>query len=218
MLKDPGEILNQARDSFEEGDYKSSLEHYQWFFTHAVQVDSTWVGAKYRSLKEWYCLAEKYQPAYEALVKQKDKSLRSFQKYKGVEPLSEYSDICHFLKTDQEFIDLFAELCRNQIDFAKSAYISVENILIANREWELCNICIDNSLEKYNMLLERFDELMRISKEGFNGEYNDIYEQKFERDIQNLFWILHVGKRDDEVGMIQEKLKKDLLERNIEVK
>ncbi|MCF6244545.1 MAG: hypothetical protein L3J43_05870 [Sulfurovum sp.] len=58
---------------------------------------------------------------------------------------------------------------------------------------------------------------MHISKSGFNGEYNSIYENKFEKDIQILLWILKTGKREEEINNILSNLKKDMLERNIEI-
>jgi len=217
MSKNPKEVLELAYELYQQGKYLDSLRNYQWFFNNAVKIDSTWEGAKYRSLKEWYCLAKKYPPAYEALIEQKNESLKMFKKYKDVLMLSEYAKICNILELDKEFINLFTELCNTEIDLAKSAYISIENILIENREWELCNLCIDNSIEKYNMLLAIFDELLRISEGAYNGEYNPIYEKKFEKDIQNLLWILKVGNRENEINNILSTLKIDLLKRNIEI-
>ena len=213
----PENVLEQAYELYLNKKYKESLENYEWFFDKAENFDSNYSGAKYRSLKEWKCLADEYQPALEALTKRKNICLKLFKQNKNTKTFRDYTAVCHALKHDHEVINLFKDLCKTDINFAKSVFPFIENILILNREWALCNMCIDDSMKKYNVLLEKFDEMMRISNEAYNGDYNDIYEKKFERDIQSLFWILKTGKREKEIKKIQSKLLQDLADRNIKV-
>lgn len=215
MNRNPIELLELAYEQFKNSEYEDALKNYQWFFNNAVDIDSTFSGAKYRMLKEWYCLAKEYKPAYDALVEQKSKSLSIFNDKHDVESLSEYAEICYILSMDKEFIELFSRLCINDLDLAKLLFPSVEKILIDNSEWELCNLCIDDSIQNYQSILERFDELISISNNAFNGKHNTIYERQLEKDIQNLFWILKVGDREDEINLILAVAKEDLRKRRI---
>ncbi len=213
--KEMENILELAYSQYEKGDYQSSLENYNYFFDNAVKIDSSFVGAKYRALKEWYYLAKKYKPAYDALINKKFLLLKLFEKDKDDITLIEYAQICHVLKSDKEFINLFSKLHDDNINLAKSVYKSVEDILIKNREWKLCNYFIEDSIESYTKLLEQFDELIRISEGAYEGKYNKDYENKFEKDIHNLLWILKIGNRESEINNIILKLKNNLAERNL---
>ena len=214
----PEDRLEQAYELYLKKDYKASLEHYEWFYDNAEKIDSSYSGAKYRSLKEWHCLANKYPPAFDALVKRKNNAYRLFQEKNDINILISYMRICHALKHDEEAIKLFIHLHEVDTSLTKKVYKSIESILIKNRKWKLCSSCIDNSMEHYKMLLSIFDELIRISESGSNGEYNKNYEEKFEKDVQNLIWILKSENREEEISKILEELKIDLNTRNIILK
>jgi len=215
MKQNPGEILELAYELYQKKDYKTSLEKYEWFFDNAVDIDSSYIGAKYRSLREWSCLAKDYEPAHQSLINKKNITSKLFQKNKSKELFRDFSRLCDVLNHYQEFMNVFLKLQDSNMEFTESIYIYIEDILIKNRKWELCNLYIKDSIEKYNILLAKFDELIRISNNEFNGEYNSIYEKQFEKDIQNLLWILKVGNRDNEINNIVSQLKNDLLKRNI---
>jgi len=209
----PQDILELAYTQYTEGKYSLSLENYEWFFDNAVQIDTAYIGAKYRSLKEWYCLAKEYKPAYNTLINKKSSLLNSFNTSKNKFLLIDYAKICHVLNYDKEFIDLFKKLEKQYPKITKDIYISVEHILIKNKEWKICNDYIKDSMGKYKTLLNKFDELIRISEGAYNGEYNQNYQNEFEVDIQNLFKILSVGNRQKEIDEILLKLKNDLSSR-----
>jgi transcription termination factor Rho len=209
----PQDILELAYTQYTKGKYSQSLENYEWFFDNAVQIDTTYIGAKYRSLKEWYSLAKEYKPAYTALINKKNTLLKSFNKSKNEFLLIDYAKICHVLNDDEEFIELFKKLEKQYPEITKDIYISIENILIKNEEWKICNDYIKDSMGKYKTLLNKFDELIRISEGAYNGEYNQNYQKEFEVDIQNLFKILSVGNRQKEIDAIISKLKNDLTSR-----
>ncbi len=211
----PEERLELAYELYLKKDYKTSLEYYEWFYDNAESIDSAYNGAKYRSLKEWYCLSEKYPPAMDALVKRKDIAYLSFKKKKDVKSFIDYIRVCHAIKHAKEAIEVFVSHKKEDEIFMKKVYFAIEDILIKNRQWKLCSSCIDNPVENYKRLLARFDELIHISNNGFNGEHNKIYEKKFEEDVQNLIWILSADRRKEEISHVLKELKIDLNKREI---
>ena len=213
MKKNPELILELAYESYQKGDFEESLENYIWFFDNAEKVNPLFDGAKYRSLREWYSLALKFSPAYNALIEKKKISYKLFKTEKSIKTFRDYIRICHALKHNKDAIDLFLYLRETDRDFTKKVYTNIESILIENKEWKLCSFYIENSIEKYENILAIFDELIRISESGFNGEYNHIYLKKFGVDLKNLFSILQVDNRENEILKIQEKVKIDLEKR-----
>ncbi|MCF6244544.1 MAG: hypothetical protein L3J43_05865 [Sulfurovum sp.] len=149
----PEEILEKAYEFYEKGEYKTSLEYYEWFFDSAEDINPNYDGAKYRSLNEWYCLGKKYPPAFDALNKRKEKLYKLFQKEKSIKTFRDYIKVCNALKHNQDAIDLFLYFHIRGNHFAKEAYSTIESILIENKEWELCNYYIDDSMKKYENIL-----------------------------------------------------------------
>lgn len=208
-------ILESAYNLYEKNDYEESLRLYEIFFKNTENLHSSWVGARFRAYKEWYCLSKKYDPAYNALMEIKKRVYGLFKNHNDIAMFSEYARICKVSKQDDEIINVFLELHEKNKHIARKAYNSVESILIQNRQWEICSFYIENSMEKYQTILAQYDELIYISNSGFDGKYNLVYEKEFEKNMQNLIWILKVSSRDTEIDYIMDELKNNLKERDI---
>lgn len=216
MIKEPEEVLDKAYEAYQGGDYETSLTNFEWFFDNAVDIDSMWVGAKYMALREWYCLAEKFKPAFDALLTKRSAALMHFKENGDYWSFIDYAEISHVLKDDRELIILFKELRDKDFDLAKIIYPSIEKILSDNEEWALCSSFIDDCFDSYRKSLIKFDELMRISKEAYGGEFDSIYQKQFIQDIRNLIELLKSSKRFEEINMIKGKVKSDMLQRGFE--
>jgi len=214
MKKDPIKILELAETSYQEGKYQLSLENYIWCFENAEKEDPIWKSAKLGAcLEGWYNLSQQYQPALDALENKKNEIYTYLQNQYDIDKFVEYVKVCSYLKIEQELINLFKLYDKENIELAKISFEFVYEILVQNREWDLCSKYLLDSLEKYELILEKFDELMRISKEAFNGEYNQIYQNKFIRDIENLFIILEHRDCQKEIDIIKNRLEIDLTSR-----
>lgn len=215
MYYDLDNILEQAFEFYERGDYKNSLLTYEWFFDNAEIYDPEQKSAKYRSLKEWYSLGQKYKPALDSLVSKKVLSYIAFQKNSTVELFREYAYICHALKNDDEVIDVFKDCTKKDPIFAKQAYQYIEHILIENKKWKICETFIQDSMKTYQEKLAILDELLNISKHAYNGMFDQKYIKKYLEDIDNLFQILKSSHRYSEIEEIKKRVLIDMTTRSI---
>jgi len=214
MEQDPGEVLELAYTSFKNGDYAKALKNYGWFYEHVEKIDDTWIGAKYRALNEWGELARKYKPAYETLLIKKQEALRKFKMDKSTNSFRDFVRISHLLNFDKEVIELFLELQRTDYRFTEDVYKFIEDIMIHNKQWEICEKYIEDALKAYTEKLKMFDELMRISKEAYNGEFDQLYRKKFVLNIRNLIEILRSSQRLEEIDIVLDRLAFDMKQRN----
>ena len=214
MKKDPIKILELAETLYQEGNYQLSLENYIWCFENAEKEDPVWKSAKLGAcLDGWYNLSQKYQPALNKLENKKNEIYKSLKNKYDIDKFVEYVKVCSYLKIEQESINLFKLYDKENIELAKISFEFIYELLVKTREWALCSKYLLNSLEKYELILENFDELMRISEEAFNGEYNQVYQDTFISDIENLFIILEHGNRQEEIDIIKNGLEIDLKNR-----
>jgi len=214
MKKEPIKILELADTLSQDGKYQLSLENYIWCFENAEKEDSIWKSAKLGAcLEGWYNLSQQYQPALDALENKKNEIYKHLKNKYDTYKFVEYIKICAYLKIEQESINLFKFYDKENIELAKISFEFIYGILVQNREWSLCSKYLLNSLEQYALIVERFDELMRISEEAFNDEYNQVYQDKFIEDIETLFTILEYGNRQEEIDIIKNRLEIDLKNR-----
>lgn len=214
MNKKTTDILDIIQKLYKEGKYDLALENYLWCFNHAEKQDSIWKSAKLGAcLLEWYELGLVYSPAMDALVMKKNELKDNLLKLKEVERFIEYVKICSVLKLDNESIKLFKYYHQNNKEIAKQVYSDISQILIKALEWNLCSLYLDDTEKEYEKILNLFDGLMKTSKEMYRGEYNQVYQDKFIIDIENLFIILEKDNRLKEIEKIQNRLEEDLKSR-----
>lgn len=216
MDKAPGAVLALAYDLYEKGEYEKALENYEWFYDNAEKIDSTWSGAKYRSLKEWSDLGQKYKPAYDLLNSKRIEAFSALEEERTQSTFRDYARICHVLHLDQDVINSFIYFQTVDPNFAQAVYIYIEDILINNKQWEICSKYIVDGMGRYIEKLAIFDELMKISKMAYDGEFDQNYIKKFTFDINNLIDILRSEHRDQEIEAIRKKVILDMEHRGYE--
>ena len=214
MKKDPVKILELAQTLYENNQYALSLENYKWCFENAEKENSIWKSAKLGAcLEGWYILSEKYPPALNALINKKYEIYEYLQNKYDINKFVEYIKICSYLKVEDEPIKFFELYDKDNEKLAKMSFEFMYDMLIKNKKWALCSKYLLEPLVKYESILEKFDELMRISEEAFKGEYNQVYQNEFIVDIKSLFIILEKGSRIKEMKEIKNRLNKDLKSR-----
>ena len=206
------ELLETAYNHIKQGDFEKSLVIYKSILDSTIQEHDL-SGTKYRAIKECFFLAKKYPPAMQFLSIYKDKILNEIKKSSIINPLFliEYAEICYLTLNDNEFLEFFENICKTDKKIAIDVYSVVEKILINNKRWDLCNICIDDTIKYCSKLIEQYDELARISKEHHNGEYDEGYKLNFCKKLETLFWILKVSERAESkktLTFVRSELKK----------
>lgn len=211
------ELIETAYKLMEDEDFEKSLEIYKNIL-YSDYHEEGFIGTKYRAIKECFILANKYSPAMEMLLSYGNYLLKKLKNKTNVNTsiLCEYAELCYLTKNDNDFLELFEHICKIDKESAQSVYRVVEKILINHKRWDLCNICIDDTMSYYSKLIEQYDELIRISNEHFHGDYNDQYKVDFCNKLQTLFWILKVGEREEESTELLYLVRKELQNRNIE--
>jgi len=209
-------LLETAYKLMEGDNYEKSLEIYKNIL-YSVSKEKEDIGIKHRAIKECFCLSEKYLPAKQILLSYKKSLLQKLKENNPpyINDLIEYAEICFLAKDDNEFLQEFENICKVHIKSAQAVYSIVEKILINNKRWDLCSMCIDDPLDHSAKLLEQYDELMRISKHHFNGKYDKKYNLDLCKKLHTLFWILKVSKRDTESQKVLNFIRKELSNRNV---
>jgi len=209
------ELLEKAYTLMTNSEYEESLKIYKNILYSHIEND---IGTKIRAIKECFILSQNYSPAKEILLSYKNSLLKKIKENSiiNTDCLIEYYEICYLSSNDKEFLELFEYICKVDTESAQAVYTIVSKILINNKRWDLCNICISDAMNYSLKLLEQYDELIRISNSHFNGDYNKEYNFNICNQLQTLFWILKVGERDKESKKILSFIRKELLNRNIQ--
>jgi hypothetical protein len=220
MELDPGEVLNEARAVFRDGDYEKSLEKYQWFFDNSIKIKRSYYGVRLSyCLAEWAKLGKSYLPATEALIKEKQKALTNFQNTLSFQDFHDYSSVSRCLSQDEEVLQKFLLLHESNKDLAKRLFTFVYEYCASLQMWDICREYLGNGYKQYEYSLETFDYLMEFAekKKGDGGE--SIYQDAVETMKRESLWLLnmlHSINAPEEYNSVMSRLESDLKARGFE--
>lgn len=218
MNKDPGEVLNSARNSFKKEDYPDALEKYIWFFENSTVINKAAYTGVRRSycLGEWADLASIYPPALETLIAQKNTSINGFKETKSIDNFRDSAAICYFLNCMEEVIILFKEVYKDDKELSKKLFSSVFEYLARNKEWGICREYLGDCTNRYIGLIELFDVCIQFANKRGGETGIGVEKDAIEKTKEEFIWLLNINLyANDKSGYTKllEKLRKDLATR-----
>jgi hypothetical protein len=145
----PKTVLEEARGFVSQGKYEAALEKYLWFHQHALEYNQAFAGVRLSfALSEWVELGERYPPARNALVALRDESTKTIEDGEGAVSLfHELVAMNRYLQDESQTLQIFKLMHQSHPDLAGQSYELVEQLLVENGDYELCN-CYLSDLEK----------------------------------------------------------------------
>ncbi len=137
---DPSKILEEAKKLTESGEYEDALQHFLWYWNHALEYDSGQTGVRLSfALADWVELGRRYPKARTALVAIRDHDTREFNEGRGYFALfSEVAALNHYLQSESDTLDIFRDFRGNDTELANQCFPLVEGQLVGNRDYATC--------------------------------------------------------------------------------
>jgi len=215
MSEDPSQRLNEAREAFSEKNYPVALEHYQWFFDNAIEIDRAYYGVRLSyCLDEWADLGAVYPPALEVLSNLKNRTLSEFRASQKRQTFHEFSSICEYLNCNQEAYEEFLSVRSANIDFSHKLFSLVYEYCASEKLWDLCREYLGNGYKRYERSIESFDHLIEFSKKREGKQRAAIHDDALEAFKREVLWILDMlsyinapGEYESAISKVKEDLK-----------
>ena len=215
MTRDPGEVLNKARLAFHLREYPEALEHYEYFFDHALDEDpSSFYGVRLSyCLSEWFDLGTNYPPALERLRQKRDSALNSLTLTRNPERFHDYVAICQALNQDSSPVQSFLHFHLEDPTLAREIVRFIWDKLVETCHWQVCSTYLPAPNEQYRLALAKFDQSMEICKgnPSFGGEEFQVQiEGWYIKDVANLLLVLLHSNRQPEAKALEEVASADM--------
>lgn len=204
---DPQEILNEAQEDADQGNYENALLKHLWFHNHALKHERSLYGVRLSfALGDWHKLGEKYPPALNALKKERDlaqKHIRDGQNY--YEYFHDYESINGELGEQYKTTQLFRWLDMNHPERAQKVYRVAQSTLIRAKEYNLCGKYIDPE-NSYNRYLQQFRSGLQFAKNSpYRERAGNFAYASFSNDVSILVALLVISNRVSEANDISKK-------------
>jgi tetratricopeptide (TPR) repeat protein len=200
----PRIVLNAARSAVGAGDYGKALEHYEWFFDHALDDDpGSFYGVRLSyCLNEWSNLGRSYPPALERLLWKRDESLRLLAATRDPERFHDFKSICEALQEESPLpLEKFTELHSADRELASSVRRFIWHEVVDAGLWDIAAHYIGDYREDYEQALTKFDQAMRICEENpeLGGkEFAEQIEGWCIQELRDLWLVLNsTGRSGD---------------------
>ncbi|MGC2211553.1 MAG: hypothetical protein WA532_15710 [Candidatus Korobacteraceae bacterium] len=201
--RDPSQVLRDARNLVECGQYDEALREYRWFHENAVALNPALCGVRLSfALSYWVQLGDVYPPAraeLESIRDAKATSLREGSKDRDL--FIDVSAMNEALEQVERTSSLFAEIAKGDREFARKCFPSARAALVHTRDYSLARAFIRSPQETLDRLSGRFNR--SIADTHTEATASSIMLQKVEvanyiEDVQHLIEILAgVGEADE---------------------
>ena len=205
------EDLNDICQLTKAGKFQQALEKHLWF--HEESKKSPGMGGVRLSyaIDAWIDLGEKYPPALEALIEIRDNDKEALLSGRGnFENFHDLSAINQGLGQDEETLNLFLILDKKYSDQTESYYIVAEDLLIKNKQYEICAKYIGDPIMKYERI--RHNRELQMSFVKTNPKLNDpnfleYADKSYVDDVVKLIEVLiAIDKREDAIEIQKRSL------------
>jgi predicted Ser/Thr protein kinase len=136
----PSKILEEAKDLMNQGQYEDSLQHYLWYYYHALEYDSGQTGVRLSfALSDWVELGRRYPKAKQALVEIRDRDTQKFLDGEGYFGLfMDLQNLNRELQNSDATYTLFKMIEKRDPALASQCYFAMESTLVQKGEYQTC--------------------------------------------------------------------------------
>lgn len=208
----PDAILDEARADVRAKRYEDALAKLLWFHENALKYDDSQRGVRLSfALSEWYDLGADYAPALakfeevraaarkSALESTHPKHIRSF--------FIDFAAMSEKLRSENETVELFLELHKQNADDAKLVYSRAEDALVRAEQFDLCGEFLDAE-RRMEQEIELYELNMKLAKEKEErrGKHQQSFgERRFRHGAATIVLILVKNGKVDEAKELAQQ-------------
>jgi len=209
---DPNAILDEARADVRAKRYEDALAKLLWFHENALKYDDSQRGVRLSfALSEWYDLGADYAPALasfeEVRAAARKSALESAHSKHIQSSFIDFAAMSKKLRRENDTVELFLELHKQNVDDAKLVYSRAEEALVRAERFDLCDEFLDAE-PRMEQLIELYKLNMKLAKEKeerFGKQLQSFGERRFRHDAATIVVILAKNGKDDEARELAQK-------------
>ncbi len=218
--RNPGQVLDQARQAVKSREYERALALYDWFFDHALDDDpAAFYGVRLSyCLHEWADLGKMYPAAKAQLEFKRQTSLALLETTREPERFHDYVAISNSLGVPDQLMTQFLTYHDKDSRLAEEIVRFIWNQLVEFGQWSVCSRYVPDAQAHYERKLLQFDEGMAVCNtypEVDREELAGHLKRFCIRDMRNLLLVLAHDGRSKELLAIQDRLVKDMDHRQL---
>lgn len=193
-LKETGEMVNR-------GQYQEALDRFIWFHDHSLEHEPAMAGVRLSfALSSWKCLADKYRPAYDAMVQIRDRKTDLLLSEKPKPSL--FYDVAALNSTlgeDERTVELFERLDAERPGEAKECWIMAKDALYSAKRYDLIRKYLRNPATEFVRIKAMFDMSTSLyDDERFKG--SPLKESNEKRFIEESLRLIEITRELDPVA------------------
>jgi hypothetical protein len=212
MPIDPKTVLREARELTERGAYQEALANYRWFDQNALKTDPSLCGVRGSlAFRRWAELGNLYAPARIELESTRDARAQALRDgsldvdlFRDVESMNDALDQIELTR------DLFAQIARVNLNFARTCFSSAIAALVYTRDFSLARDFIsspreflDRSMRELQFNLADLPTPLRESSARIKEAFVGLYAEDLFRVLSIL---VGVGEIDEARSLCTESL------------
>lgn len=210
--KDPGTVLDNARQQVKNGAYSEALKNYVWFFKNSIEIEPAMFGVKHSyCVDEWRKLGEIYEPALltyrEELLNRQEKLLNGSESW---ELFMEFDTLCQYDGKKNEVIKVFMLFHKKENqnkDFVESIFNPIKEDLLALGHYNICSEYTKDATRKADQIIHLHRLNIEFEEKSDNKCDNmDFAEKSFIIDANYLLTVLKKTNRIEEFNQVKNKL------------
>lgn len=172
-------VLDDAQKLADAGEYEKALQHYIWYYNHALEIDGGQSGVRGSfALSYWMDLGEKYPKALQALAEIRDDTAERLRVgHGGFKTFMDLHNLNGELKDDEGTYAVFKTIEQHDSHLAKQCYPIIEDMFVAKGEYQTSRKYIDDPQAKYERIRHNYEMEMGTAKRMAT------FQAKINRDI-----------------------------------
>jgi len=197
---DPQKIFRSVKSDIEKRSFDNALSKLIWFHHNALKFCPSLYGVRLSyALFSFQKLASQYKKAEIALNEIRNKTIRKVLRNKIIR--HPFHDLCSINETigiQKHSVEIFKKVHAKNPDQAKTIYSLVDELLIKNKEFELCQEYFDPNFEFKRAVsaFQVYEKMKRKSeKMDFLKSINKFRKEHFIKDISKIIALQVVLKR-----------------------
>ena len=177
----PSKILEEAKDLMNQGRYEESLQHYLWYYHHALEYDSGQTGVRLSfALTDWIELGRRYPKAKQAHRWTSATRTQKFLDGEGYFGLfMDLQNLNRYLQNDDGTYTLFKMIEKRDPALASQCYFAMEGALVQKGEYQTCRKYMGDPEMRFEMLKRSYE-----SANAWQDQMISLREQSKQRMIE----------------------------------
>ncbi|HXC98846.1 MAG TPA: protein kinase [Verrucomicrobiae bacterium] len=153
-------ILDDAKESMNQGHYEEALQQYIWYQNHEPEFGDSYQNiVRITSfLSDWHELGRRYPKAMQELIEIRDRETREITEGRGYSDLLvDVQAINHELQDDDATYDLFKTIREKDPQLAGQSYFFLEDLLVSKGEYQWCYVHMGDPQVRFDQIHQNLE-------------------------------------------------------------